>query len=34
MKLAAQTIGPDVGRLARLLQFADSTLPVGAFSFS
>lgn len=34
MNAEAQLIGPDVGRLARLLQFADSTLPVGAFSFS
>ncbi len=26
--------GPGLTRLARLLQFADSTLPVGAFAFS
>lgn len=25
---------PDMARIARLLQFADSTLPVGAFAFS
>ena len=34
MNAEAQLIGPDVGRLARLLQFADSTLPVGTFAFS
>jgi len=34
MNVEAQVIGPDVGRLARLLQFSDSTLPVGGFSFS
>ena len=34
MNAEAQFLEPDVGRLARLLQFADSTLPVGAFSFS
>jgi urease accessory protein len=34
VKIQAQLVGPDLNRLARLLQFADSTLPVGAFSFS
>ena len=34
MNAEAHLIAPDFGRLARLLQFADSTLPVGAFSFS
>jgi len=34
MNAQAHVFGSDEGRLARLLQFADSTLPVGAFSFS
>ena len=34
MNAAAQGLGSGVGRLARLLQFADSTLPVGTFAFS
>ena len=34
MNAGAKWFASDMGRLARLLQFADSTLPVGAFAFS